>query len=201
MHRLIVFCAVIAILALAPATVFAQATCGDVDQSGGIDIDDVVYLIAYIFSGGPEPCPYQNPSGTLIGHGPCKQPENTKAPSKIPNNQECIEWTYDGQGNLTLYHLNTVFNCCPDEILGDVMIYDGSIVITETETMDSLGCPCLCLYDLEYSLTGIAPQEYTITIDVLYAPPSDEINYTVDLSAHPTGQYCVDRPYYPWDMW
>ncbi|MCK4656545.1 MAG: fibrobacter succinogenes major paralogous domain-containing protein [candidate division Zixibacteria bacterium] len=31
--------------------------CGDVDDSGGIDIDDVVFLIAYIFSGGPAPDP------------------------------------------------------------------------------------------------------------------------------------------------
>jgi hypothetical protein len=31
--------------------------CGDADASGGVDIDDVVYLIAYIFSYGPEPVP------------------------------------------------------------------------------------------------------------------------------------------------
>jgi hypothetical protein len=29
---------------------------GDADCSGGVDIDDVVYLIAYIFSGGNDPC-------------------------------------------------------------------------------------------------------------------------------------------------
>jgi hypothetical protein len=31
--------------------------CGDCDVSGGVDIDDVVYLISYIFSGGPPPNP------------------------------------------------------------------------------------------------------------------------------------------------
>jgi len=31
--------------------------CGDVDNSGGVDIDDVVYLINYIFSSGPPPTP------------------------------------------------------------------------------------------------------------------------------------------------
>jgi hypothetical protein len=30
---------------------------GDADGSGGIDIDDVVYLITYIFSAGPPPMP------------------------------------------------------------------------------------------------------------------------------------------------
>jgi len=34
-----------------------QIVCGDADGSGGVDIDDVVYLINYIFSGGPEPVP------------------------------------------------------------------------------------------------------------------------------------------------
>jgi hypothetical protein len=33
--------------------------CGDADGSGDIDIDDVVYLINYIFAGGPEPSPYE----------------------------------------------------------------------------------------------------------------------------------------------
>ncbi|MBU2100528.1 dockerin type I repeat-containing protein [Candidatus Micrarchaeota archaeon] len=31
--------------------------CGDVDLSGSVDIDDVVFLIAYIFGGGPAPEP------------------------------------------------------------------------------------------------------------------------------------------------
>jgi len=38
------------------ATYFA---CGDADSSGDVDIDDVVYLIAYIFSAGTEPVPYE----------------------------------------------------------------------------------------------------------------------------------------------
>ncbi len=33
--------------------------CGDADASSGIDIDDVVYLINYIFAGGPPPSPLQ----------------------------------------------------------------------------------------------------------------------------------------------
>jgi hypothetical protein len=33
---------------------------GDANGSGEVDIDDVVYLIAYIFSGGPEPVPYES---------------------------------------------------------------------------------------------------------------------------------------------
>lgn len=41
--------------------------CGDADASGGVDIDDVVFLIAYIFSGGPEPFPYENGDADCSG--------------------------------------------------------------------------------------------------------------------------------------
>ena len=34
--------------------------CGDCDGSESVDIDDAVYLINYIFSGGPPPDPYEN---------------------------------------------------------------------------------------------------------------------------------------------
>lgn len=34
-------------------------TLGDVDGSGGIDIDDIVFLIAYVFGGGPSPDPVE----------------------------------------------------------------------------------------------------------------------------------------------
>lgn len=36
--------------------VITPAKCGDVNCDSEIDISDAVYLIAYIFSGGPEPC-------------------------------------------------------------------------------------------------------------------------------------------------
>jgi hypothetical protein len=34
--------------------------CGDADGSGEVDIDDVVYLINFIFAGGPQPSPYES---------------------------------------------------------------------------------------------------------------------------------------------
>jgi hypothetical protein len=41
--------------------------CGDADASGAVDIDDVVYLIAYIFTGGPEPEPYESGDADCSG--------------------------------------------------------------------------------------------------------------------------------------
>lgn len=45
----------------------ASYVCGDANESGTVDIDDVVWLIAYIFSGGPEPMPY------LAGDANCSE--------------------------------------------------------------------------------------------------------------------------------
>jgi len=39
--------------------------CGDTDASGFVDIDDVVYLIAYLFQSGPEPTPIE------VGNADC----------------------------------------------------------------------------------------------------------------------------------
>jgi hypothetical protein len=41
--------------------------CGDTDTSGEVDIDDVVYLIAYIFSGGPPPEPFDSGDADCSG--------------------------------------------------------------------------------------------------------------------------------------
>jgi hypothetical protein len=45
----------------------APFLCGDADGSEDIDIDDVVYLIAYIFSGGPPPDPYESGDADCSG--------------------------------------------------------------------------------------------------------------------------------------
>ena len=41
--------------------------CGDANASGSVDIDDVVYLIAYIFSGGPPPVPLASGDANCSG--------------------------------------------------------------------------------------------------------------------------------------
>jgi hypothetical protein len=40
--------------------VIQEFVCGDVNSSGEVDIDDAVYIIAYIFDEGPEPQPYES---------------------------------------------------------------------------------------------------------------------------------------------
>lgn len=119
-------------IAFAALTTIASANssnCGDVDNSGGVDIDDIVYLIAYVFQGGPDPdcgidCPptvtdydgniYQT---VLIGEQ-CWMMENLKVThyrngDPIPNVTDGGEWSglstgaycnYDNdEGNVATY--------------------------------------------------------------------------------------------------
>ena len=63
--------AVFLIIAFSALVVSANGedySTGDPNCSGNIDIDDVVYLIAYIFGGGPAPCNPSTPSGIVIGN-------------------------------------------------------------------------------------------------------------------------------------
>jgi len=41
--------------------------CGDANGQEGVDIDDVMYLVSYIFQGGPEPAPYESGDVNMDG--------------------------------------------------------------------------------------------------------------------------------------
>lgn len=43
-----------------PVSDISDWICGDVNASGGIDIDDIVYVIAYVFGNGPGPQPTES---------------------------------------------------------------------------------------------------------------------------------------------
>jgi len=47
--------------------VYFEYICGDADGSDSVDIDDVVYLINYIFAGGPTPEPYESGDANCSG--------------------------------------------------------------------------------------------------------------------------------------
>jgi hypothetical protein len=46
---------------------FPDYVCGDADASDGVDIDDIVYLITFIFGGGPTPSPYESGDADCSG--------------------------------------------------------------------------------------------------------------------------------------
>lgn len=167
----------------------------DVDMSGEVNIADLVYLVSYMFQGGPAPC--SSPSGRIIDYGGCKDFTTKDDPGDDPF-YDCIEYQYDGGSTLLLTHFNSGFNCCPLELLADITISNNVITIVEDETFEFEPCPCLCLFDVYYEIINLPVGEYTIRIDGLNVYPEEIMEFTIDLSTEPSGQFCVYRDYYPW---
>jgi len=172
--------------------------CGDVNSDGHVSVSDVVYLINYLYKGGPpSDCPA---TGTLVNYTDCKTFQKVSATDNISSDQDCIEYQYDGQSILEIKHINAGFNCCPDELLADITIVDNVITIEEVESLESGGCHCLCLFDLDLKIINLVPGEYTIRVIEPYVGPSEEqLEFTINLSSSPnSGIYCVMRGHYPW---
>lgn len=172
---------------------------GDCNCDDLVDLADVVYLLNYLFKGGPPPCVS---TGVMLGYSGCKEFQKDSPPDSTPPDQDCVEYQYDGEGILLLKHVNAGFNCCPDEILGEIAVMGNTITITENESLEpSGGCDCLCLFDVDYQISDLPPGEYTITVDQLYLEEGDEmLEFTVDLISSPSGSHCVYRDHYPWGI-
>jgi hypothetical protein len=98
--------------------------------------------------------------------------------------QECIVFEYNGS-ILSLKHVNAFLNCCPGEITADIRFQGQSISITEKEA--GLGCFCDCYYDIDYNVSNIGAEVYTISIR-----HGDEVTFecTIDLASSSQGTIC-----------
>jgi len=163
-----------------------------------VNVADVIYLINYLYRGGDPP---GSPMGDLTGYEGCKEFLKGSSSDSIPPDQDCMEYQYDGQGVLLLKHINTGFNCCPDELFADITIEDNVITIVEDEFLEGGGCDCICLFDVDYQISNLPPGEYTIKVYGMYLLGADILEFTVDLASSPSGTYCVDRDHYPWGIW
>ncbi len=181
-----------------PLPCFEEA---DVNADGLLDITDISCIISdlYIPKMNPciQPCPgYELPYGSLDSYGGCKSFE--KSVDTVTSAYDCIMYTYDGQ-TLSLKHLNAGFNCCVDMLGAHITIQDNIITLDEYEINPN--CHCLCLYDLYYSLFNLSPGEYIIIVNEPYIytyEDREKIKFTIDLQPGVTGDYCVERLYYPW---
>jgi hypothetical protein len=148
--------------------------CGDTNGDGIIDLEDVLYLISYLYKSGPAPVPLEagdadnngtvelgdvlylisylykggptpgSPVGILLNYSGCKEFQKGTAIDSTPPDQDCIEYQYDGSSVLLLKHVNAGFNCCPDDILADITIEDNVITIEEDESLEISG-GCDCI--------------------------------------------------------
>lgn len=127
-----------------------------------------------------------NAEGALTTYTGCKNAGVSRTSQAI---QECIEYQYNGENTLLLYHTNAVFNCCPGTILAGTNFSQGQISIVESETEH--GCKCTCHYDLDYHFNNIPPGVYTIRIT---CEGGEVREYTIDLNASYSGSKCWDSP-------
>ena len=140
--------------------------------------------------------PQGNTEGNLMFYSGCKAagaPEaSTETFSASDRGKECLEYDYDGN-NLLLKHINAAFNCCLDGITARIDV-DGQVITitTEEKLANGQGCHCLCLYDLDYLITGLKPGIYTIVISSF----SNLIQ--INFSRPTSGTYCETRDRYPW---
>jgi hypothetical protein len=172
---------------------------GDANCDGIVNVGDVVYLVNYLYKGGPPPC--SPPIGCLTGYEGCKEFSKGGATDTIPPDQDCMAYQYDGAGVLLLEHVNAGFNCCPDEILADISIEGNVITIEEDESLESGGCDCLCLFDVDYRIDNLPPGEYTIRVYGMYLLGAEILEFTINLASSPSGTYCLHRDFYPWGIW
>ena len=173
---------------------------GDFDASGFPDAIDLGLLIDHLFAGGRPPFDPCLAGGAVIGHSGCKPHGKSAAIDPITPEYDCVTYEYDGQSILTLHHINTAFNCCPDSLTAEFQLAPGTVVIDEAEWLTDFGCLCLCLYDMDYRITGLPPGTYTIDINGMYVGENEpQLEFTVDLTTATSGQFCVYRgENYPW---
>jgi hypothetical protein len=133
-------------------------------------------------------------TGSLIGHTDCK---SFRSSGNDTFSQ--VKYIYDSnQKKLLLKHINTGFNCCPENLFGQISISGDSIIISESEK--SALCNCLCLYDMNFEVNGVLAKEYVIKIIEPYAKNLPALIFKVDFSQAPAGDYYVIRKNYPWGM-
>ncbi len=138
-------------------------------------------------------------SGSLVKSSECKEFKSTLYGENPADTLSCLEYAYDVENEkLIIKHLNAGFNCCPVKILGKISFDHDTIIIKESEK-DGL-CDCLCLYDLEYNLSGISEKQYTVRLIEPYRSDQEEFKVVFDLAASAEGSFCLTRKRYPWGI-
>ncbi|UCD64067.1 MAG: hypothetical protein JSW34_01150 [Candidatus Zixiibacteriota bacterium] len=134
--------------------------------------------------------------GRLVEHSDCGGYPETVAKAYVPADQTGVVWTFDGEGTLTLQHINAAFNCCP-EISCAISVSDNTITITETETGT---CDCLCLMDLDCEVSGLTAGTYDVRFVELHLNDDDQkLEFPVTLKDTPAADtLTVPRGHYPW---
>ncbi len=136
-----------------------------------------------------------NTDGKLVTHTLCKDEKSIL----YDTGESCVEYSYDAESKiLSLKHINTTFNCCPDRLYCDISLNNDTVIIEEYERKQD--CNCICLYDIESEVYNIEPQTYILKFIEPYLGNQEELVFEIDLSFNISGTYCVERTNYPWGI-
>ena len=149
------------------------------------------------------------PVGEWLGHGECLPGTGESLAfrdSRTPYDLDCLMWEYDGEGLLEVTHVNAGFNCAP-EIEATISLDprsvpggpSGTIEIVEHEISGI--ADCLCLFELEYTLSELPPGTYRVEVseDPGCLDEGDPpLEFTLELHSAETDSFCVGRDHYPW---
>jgi len=217
-------CVIGLFLLLPSAALTGDFVCGDANNDGELNVGDAVYIMYYVFRGGPAPEPFSSGDAdgdctctiadavylinTIFTSGPlpvcpaCQVADllsGCKWMAAEKDGQpylDCFEYEYDGSGNLHITHTNAKFNCCPDYITIQATIENGVITIVEQEDLGiSGGCDCICPFDVAYTVPDIPPGFYLIKVVGMYLWGQSPLQMYADISGVPTGFTCLERPF------
>lgn len=140
-------------------------------------------------------------SGKLISYTECKDfTKSTPGSETIADTLSCVQYRYDMETRkLTLKHINTGFNCCPEELYCSFSANVDTLFINESEK--SAMCDCNCLFDMDIEITDVDAGKYQVKFIEPYAEDLDPLLFEIDLVNHPEGSFCVNRKWYPWGQY
>ena len=75
-------------------------------------------------------------------------------------NDDAFEFLVEGD-RLAVTHLDATYNCCPDDIAVSLAVDEWLLTLTEQEIL-VLPCYCICCYEVQSTVAGLAPGEYTV---------------------------------------
>jgi hypothetical protein len=73
-------------------------------------------------------------------------------------------WTTVADSTLTVYHDGAQYNCCYDSLVVQVSREAFSITIRELEYPEGGYCACMCCYNFESEVDGLAPGTYAVEV-------------------------------------
>lgn len=141
----------------------------------------------------------QETTAILLGHSDCGGYDTGgEIVDAITSSQSAIICDWDGEGTLYLHHINAAFNCCPN-ISCEVVFEENTITVVEIEDGD---CECLCLFDVNFKITGLSLGLYTFRFEELHLEEGDrELEFSMSLGTTVASDVVVvDRDHYPWGV-